>query len=102
MDQEEWVQNDITRFTLSQTKEGSLSSIPRATRGTLIRRAYFDRIGLPPTPAEVEAFLKDESPDSWARVIDHLLSSPHYGERWGRHWLDLARYGDSNGGDEKL
>ena len=73
----------------------SLSSI--ADRGTLVRRATFDLIGLPPTPAEVAAFEADESPDAFARLIDRLLASPHYGERWGRHWLDVARYADNKG-----
>ena len=100
VDHQEWVQNDLDRFTLAHSEGESIASIPRAERRTLIRRAYFDLIGLPPAPAEIEAFLRDQSPDSWEKVIDHLLASPHYGERWGRHWLDLARYGDSNGGDE--
>jgi len=68
-----------------------------ADRRTLIRRATFDLIGLPPTPAEVDAFLEDRSPDAWAKVIDRLLASPHYGERWGRYWLDVARYADTKG-----
>ena len=97
---EEWIRNDLDRLTLSHSDQESIAAIPRATRHSLIRRAYFDLIGLPPTPAEVEAFVNDQSADSWEKVIDHLLASPHYGERWGRHWLDLARYGDSNGGDE--
>ena len=100
VDHQEWVQNDLDRFTLAHSEGESIASMPRAERRTLIRRAYFDLIGLPPAPAEIEAFLKDQSPGSWEKVIDDLLTSPHYGERWGRHWLDLARYGDSNGGDE--
>src|SRR5262249_37449083 len=64
---------------------------------TLIRRAYLDLLGLPPAPEEVEAFLKDRSPDAWPKLIDKLLASPHYGERWARHWLDLVRYADSDG-----
>lgn len=71
-----------------------------ADKRTLIRRATFDLIGLPPTVDEVDAFLADESPDAFARVVDRLLASPHYGERWGRHWLDLVRYATSNGADE--
>jgi hypothetical protein len=70
---------------------------PEADRPTLIRRAYFDLVGLPPTPAEVKAFAEDQSPNAWERVIDHLLASPHYGEQWGRHWLDVAGYSDSRG-----
>jgi hypothetical protein len=69
----------------------------RADKATLLRRASLDLIGLPPTPAEVDAFLADNSPKAWENVIDRLLASPHYGERWGRHWLDVARYADSNG-----
>ena len=68
----------------------------------MIRRATFDLTGLPPTPDEVDAFLADQSPDAFAKVVDRLLASPHYGERWGRHWLDLARYADSNGMDENV
>ena len=79
-----------------------LQPAPPADRRTLIRRATFDLIGLPPTPAEIDAFLADDSPDAFARVVDRLLASPHYGERWGRHWLDVARYADSNGLDENV
>ena len=78
------------------SKKG-LKPAPRADRATLVRRAYLDLIGLPPTPAEVDAFVSSKAPDAWPRLIDHLLASPHYGERWGRHWLDVARYADSNG-----
>ena len=74
-----------------------LDPAPRADRVTLIRRASLDLTGLPPTPSEVEAFVADGSPQAWENVIDRLLASPHYGERWGRHWLDVARYADSNG-----
>ena len=73
-----------------------------ADKRTLIRRAYFDFIGLPPSPDEVRVFVDDSSPDAFAKVVDHLLASPHYGERWGRHWLDVARYADSNGLDENV
>jgi Protein of unknown function (DUF1549) len=70
---------------------------PDADRVSLIRRAYFDLTGLPPTPAEVKAFVEDNSPHAWEKVVDQLLSSPHYGEQWGRHWLDAAGYSDSRG-----
>src|SRR5690606_37205544 len=70
---------------------------PEADRYTLIRRVYLDLIGLPPTPDEVEAFVRDDRPEAWEQLIDRLLASPHFGERWGRHWLDQARYADSNG-----
>jgi hypothetical protein len=79
-----------------------LRPAPVADRRSLIRRATFDLTGLPPTPAEVDAFLADRAPGAWERVIDRLLASPSYGERWGRHWLDVARYADSNGVDENL
>src|SRR5437899_1509257 len=78
-------------------QERGLTPAPRAARVTLLRRAYLDLIGLPPSPAETAAFLADTRPDGWERVIDTLLASPHYGERWGRHWLDVARYADSSG-----
>ncbi len=95
-----WSQNAIDRFILSRLEAAQMHPAPPADKRTLIRRATFDLIGLPPTPAEVDAFLADRSPQSFAKVIDRLLDSPHYGERWGRHWLDLVRYGDTNGADE--
>src|SRR6202020_1385907 len=70
---------------------------PAADRHTLVRRVYLDLIGLPPTPEEVDAFVRDDSPDAYERLVDRLLASPHYGERWARRWLDLARYADTNG-----
>jgi len=92
-----WAWNDVDRFILAALEAKGLKPSPEADRRTLIRRATFDLIGLPPTPEEVEAFVKDASPQAWERVVDRLLASPHYGERWGRHWLDLARYADSSG-----
>jgi hypothetical protein len=74
-----------------------LTQAPKADKPTLARRAYLDLLGLPPTPAEVREFVEDSSPNAWAKLIDRLLASPHYGERWGRHWMDVARYADSNG-----
>jgi hypothetical protein len=97
-----WVRSPIDAFILARLEAKGLKPARTADRRTLIRRATFDLIGLPPTPAEVEAFLQDDSPDAFAKVIDRLLASPHYGERWGRHWLDVARYADSNGMDENL
>ncbi len=82
-------------MTSAETK-GLTPSRP-ADRRTLIRRVTFDLIGLPPTPEEIAAFEADPSPDAFAKVVDRLLASPHYGERWGRHWLDVARYADSGG-----
>lgn len=78
-------------------RRGSVAFAGEASRNTLVRRAYLDLIGLPPTPAQVAQFVWDRSPDAWAILVERLLASPHYGERWGRHWLDLARYADSNG-----
>ncbi|MEE2681081.1 MAG: DUF1549 domain-containing protein [Planctomycetota bacterium] len=96
----DWCRNDIDRFILARLDEAGLAPAPEADRRTLIRRAHFDLIGLPPTPAEVDRFLEDDAPDAYSRMIERLLASPHYGERWGRHWLDVARYADSNGLDE--
>lgn len=96
----DWPKNDVDRYILARLESAGLSPAPQADKRTLIRRATFDLIGLPPTPEEVNAFLADNSTDAFTKVIDRLLASPHYGERWGRHWLDVARYADSNGADE--
>src|SRR5439155_3148447 len=90
-------QNPIDRFLEQSRQERGLEAAPPAAPLTLLRRAYLDLIGLPPSPAETAAFLADTAPGAWERLIDTLLSSPHYGERWGRHWLDVARYADSSG-----
>ncbi|MGF1579848.1 MAG: DUF1549 domain-containing protein [Gemmataceae bacterium] len=97
-----WVKSPIDTFILAKLEANGLKAAPPVDRATLIRRATFDLIGLPPTPEEVEAFVNDPSPQAFARVVDRLLASPHYGERWGRHWLDVVRYADSNGMDENL
>ncbi|HUG19126.1 MAG TPA: DUF1549 domain-containing protein, partial [Planctomycetaceae bacterium] len=97
-----WVQNPIDAFVLKRLEQAEVHPAPRADRRTLIRRASFELIGLPPTPAEVEAFVNDTSSDAFEKMVDRLLDSPRYGERWGRHWLDVARYADSNGLDENL
>jgi hypothetical protein len=89
--------NPVDRFLEKVRREKGLKAAPRADRQTLVRRAYLDLLGLPPTPAEVSEFVNDTAPDAWSRLIDKLLDSPHYGERWGRHWLDVARYADSSG-----
>jgi hypothetical protein len=89
--------NPIDAFIAAALRKNGLRPAPRADRVTLLRRAYLDLIGLPPTPEEAAEFLNDHSPDAWPRLIERLLASPHYGERWGRHWLDVARYADSNG-----
>jgi hypothetical protein len=92
-----WCRSPIDHFVLSQLEAEGLKPAAAADKRTLIRRATFDLTGLPPTPAEIDAFLKDESPDAFARVVDRLLASPHYGERWARHWLDLVRFAETLG-----
>jgi hypothetical protein len=92
-----WGKNPIDAFILARLKKEGLRPSPRADRRTLIRRLYFDLIGLPPAPAEVEAFVNDKSPNAYARLIDRLLASPHYGERWGQHWLDVVRFAETDG-----
>jgi hypothetical protein len=91
------VRTDIDAFVLAKLEEKGWKMQPEADRVTLIRRAYLDLTGLPPSPAEVKAFVEDKSPNAWEALIDHLLASPHYGEQWGRHWLDVAGYSDSRG-----
>src|SRR4051812_851154 len=86
-----WGKTPVDRFILAKLDEKGLKPSPEADRRTLIRRATFDLTGLPPTPEEVDAFVSDGSPDAYEKLIDRLLASPRYGERWGRHWLDLAR-----------
>jgi mono/diheme cytochrome c family protein len=92
-----WPRNDIDRFILAKLEERGLRPAGDSEKRTLIRRATFDLVGLPPTPGEVEAFLNDNSPEAFAKVVDRLLASSHYGERWGRHWLDVVRYADTAG-----
>ena len=92
-----WARTDIDRFILAKLEEKGLAPAPAADRWTLIRRATFDLAGLPPTPAEVDAFLADDTAEAFAKVVDRLLASPAYGERWGRHWLDVVRYADTAG-----
>jgi mono/diheme cytochrome c family protein len=92
-----WARTAIDRFILAKLDEKKIQPNPPADRRVLVRRAYFDLIGLPPATEEIEAFLNDKSPDAYKHLIDRLLTSPHYGERWGRHWLDLARFGESHG-----
>ena len=97
-----WLQSPIDAFILARLEAAGLSHAPRADPRTLIRRLTFDLTGLPPTESEIAEFLADESPSAYARLVDRLLDSPAYGERWGRHWLDVARYADSNGLDENV
>src|SRR5262249_26482364 len=92
-----WVRNPIDAFILSELETKGLRPSPAADRITLLRRVTLDLIGLPPAPEEVEAFLNDSSPQAYEKVVNRLLESPHYGERWARHWLDLARYAESEG-----
>ncbi|QOV89464.1 PSD1 and planctomycete cytochrome C domain-containing protein [Humisphaera borealis] len=92
-----WARNSIDAFVLAELEARGLKPSPTADRVTLIRRATFDLTGLPPTPQEVRAFVADDSADAYEKLIDRLLASPRYGERWARHWLDLARYADSSG-----
>ena len=98
----DWARTPIDAFVLSKLEARGLEPAPRADRRTLIRRATFDLTGLPPSTAEVAAFVADDSSDAFEMLIDRLLASPDYGVRWGRHWLDVARYADSNGLDENL
>jgi hypothetical protein len=90
-----WASSPVDRFILAKLEEKGLSPSPAADKRILIRRVTYDLIGIPPTPAEIDAFAADRSPDAFAKVVDRLLASPHYGERWGRHWLDVARYSDT-------
>ncbi len=92
-----WARSPIDQFILEKLNAKGLKPNPPVDKRKLIRRAYFDLIGLPPTPQEINDFLNDKSPDAYEKLIDRLLASPHYGERWGRHWLDLARFGESHG-----
>src|SRR6185437_6437449 len=92
-----WVRNPIDQFVLAKLESGGLKPAPQASREALIRRVYLDVIGIQPTPAQIDAFLNDSSPNAYEKVVDELLASPHYGERWARHWLDLARYAESEG-----
>jgi hypothetical protein len=102
-----WAKRPLDRFILHRIEESvghglqhGMAPLESADRRTLIRRVYFDLIGLPPTPQQVRQFQNDKSPDAWKNVVNQLLDTPMYGQRWGRHWLDVVRYGDSNGSDE--
>ncbi len=95
------VRTPVDAFVLERLERKGFGFSPDADKRTLIRRAYFDLLGLPPSPEDVDAFLADEGPDAWSRLLDQLLASDHYGERWARHWLDVAGYADSDGYSEK-
>jgi hypothetical protein len=92
-----WCAGPVDRFVLAKLEASSLTPAPEADRRTVIRRLTYDLIGLPPIPDEIAAFVTDDRPDAYERLVDRLLASPHYGERWGRHWLDLVRYGETSG-----
>ena len=92
--QTNWVRNDIDRYVLAPLESNHMQPSAAADKRTLIRRAYYDLIGLPPTPDQIQAFLTDDSPKAFSKVVEMLLASQHYGERWGRYWLDVARYGE--------
>ena len=95
--QTELVRNAVDAFLLARLEHAGLSFSPAASRLELVRRAKFDLTGLPPTPDEIAEFLADEAPDAYERLIDRLLASPHYGEHWGRYWLDIVRYAETAG-----
>ncbi|MEW6159712.1 MAG: DUF1553 domain-containing protein [Verrucomicrobiota bacterium] len=95
-----WVRNPIDQFILARLEKEGLAPSHEADRRTLLRRLHYDLTGLPPTPSDLEAFLNDRSAEAWERLIERLLSSPRYGERWGRHWLDVVHYGESHGYDK--
>ncbi len=92
-----WVRNAIDAFVLARLEKEGVKPSPIADRGTLIRRVHFDLLGTTPTVEDLDAYLNDTKPGAYERMVDRVLASPHYGERWGRHWLDIARYADSNG-----
>src|SRR5262245_22401031 len=94
---ETWCRTEVDRFIMAKLEQKGIKPNPPVDRRTFIRRACFDLVGLPPAPDEVERFLNDSSPNAHELLIDRLLESPHYGERWGRHWLDLARFAESHG-----
>jgi hypothetical protein len=93
----EWVANPIDAFVLKQLEDRKMGPAPSAAKRVLARRLYFDLVGMPPTPDELHTFLADTSLDAYASLVDKLLADPRYGEHWGRHWLDLARYGETSG-----
>lgn len=97
-----WVRSPIDAFILAKLADKGLAPAPPADKASLLRRVTFDLTGLPPTTEEIDAYLADESPEAYVKVVDRLLASPAYGEKWGRHWLDVARYADSNGLDENI
>ena len=100
--EDSWAQSDIDQFVLRKQNEHHLPPARTAKPSALLRRVYFDLTGLPPTPAEIERYSSDPTSDAYVRIVDQLLSSPRFGERWGRHWLDVARFAESSGGGRSL
>lgn len=94
-----WVLNPLDQFVLAELERAGIDPAPEASRSVLLRRAFFDLVGMPPTPDEAREFLDDSSPDAYKRLVDRLLADQRYGERWGRHWLDVVRYADSGGSE---
>ena len=92
-----WVRSPIDAFLLARLESAGLAPAPEADKATWLRRVTFDLIGLPPAPEELAAFLADNTPQAYEKVVDRLLASPHYGERWARHWLDLVRFAETSG-----
>src|SRR5437764_2169951 len=97
-----WVRTPVDAFVLQKLEQKGLRPAPPVSKPALIRRAYYDLIGLPPSPEDVRRFVEDGSPDAYEKIVERLLASPQYGERWGRHWLDVARYADSTGFESDL
>jgi len=97
-----WPRNPIDNFVLARLEHEGIEPSPEAPRSTLLRRVSLDLTGLPPTPEETAAFVNDNRPDAYERLVDRLLASPHYGEKWARQWLDLARYADSDGYEKDM
>jgi len=95
--QDDWSANPIDKFILARLRDNEMQPAPPADRVVLVRRLYFDLLGLPPTPAQVDAFVQDQSADAWEKLVDRLLEDPRYGEHWARYWLDLVRYSESDG-----
>src|SRR5262245_43268 len=99
---EAWPRSDVDRFILARLESEGLSPVADADRATLLRRVFFDLVGIPPTSVQIESFLADEAPNAFEKIVDALLGRPEFGQCWGRHWLDVARYADSNGSDENF
>ena len=97
-----WPRTEIDHFVRATQEERDLTPVPDASKINLVRRAYFTLIGLPPTPGQIDAFVSDNRDDAFERLVDELLASPHFGERWGRHWLDVARFAESSGGGKTV